>query len=102
VKRQCNVIFLFVFVLVWGLSACQSVVEPALATVAAGGLANPATTQAQPPQIPQPTAPAATQTAGPTMDCKPFTNPFTEITAVDWVSGPEDASVTLLDYSDFQ
>ena len=98
-KRQCKDILWLVFVLGWGLFACQGVVEPALATVAAGGLANPATTQAQPPQ---PTTPAATQTAGPTMDCKPFTNPFTEITAVDWVSGPADASVTLLDYSDFQ
>ena len=79
------------------LTACQGS-TPTSATATATEPPQPTTAATES----KPDTTAALQPAGPTLACKPFSLSFTEVTEKDWGTGAEKASVTILEYSDFQ
>ena len=95
-KNRYRLLSLYgVLVLALALTACQSA-TPAPATAVATKPPEAAATESKPDTT------AALQPAGPTLACKPFSLSFTEVTEKDWSTGAEKASVTILEYSDFQ
>jgi len=95
-KNRYRLLSLYgVLVLALALTACQSA-TPAPATAVATEPPEAAATESKPDTT------AALQPAGPTLACKPFSLSFTEVTEKDWSTGAEKASVTLIEYSDFQ
>ena len=95
-KKRYRLLSLFgVLALALALTACQGS-TPASATAVATEPPEAAATESKPDTT------AALQPAGPTLACKPFSLSFTEVTEKDWGTGAEKASVTILEYSDFQ
>ena len=102
IKYRPPIYFLNLLFLVFALAGCQG--------NAPAAVQNTATPSPSPIQATQPAA-TASSTPSP-MGCtvvspKPTPGPteaslFPPIGKEDWVQGPEDASVTLLEYSDFQ
>ena len=104
-KNRYRLLSLYgVLALAVALTACQSATPaPATATatqppeaVVATQPSEATATESKPDTI------ADSQPAGPTLACKPFSLSFTEVTEKDWSTGAEKASVTILEYSDFQ
>jgi len=79
------------------LTACQGS-TPTSATARATEPPQPTTAATES----KPVTTADLQPAGPTLACKPISLSFTEVTEKDWGTGAEKASVTILEYSDFQ
>jgi hypothetical protein len=97
-KKRYRLLSLYgVLALALALTACQSA-TPAPATAMATEPPQPTTAATES----KPDTTAALQPAGPTLACKPFSLSFTEVTEKDWSTGAEKASVTILEYSDFQ
>lgn len=95
-KNRYRLLSLYgVLALALALTACQSA-TPAPATAVATEPPKAAATGSKLDTT------AALQPAGPTLACKPFSLSFTEVTEKDWSTGAEKASVTILEYSDFQ
>lgn len=89
--RQPYRLFSLFGVLALILTACQgSTPAPATATAT------------EPPATATASITAAPQATGQPVDCKLYTSPFAEVTAKDWATGPENALVTIIEYSDFQ
>ncbi len=93
-------------ILALGLAACSSAGTPTTAEPAAP----PATEAAQLPSVsPSPTVvTAATNTPGCSVVSETFAteppadSPFPPVSGSDWVQGPANATVTLVEYGDFQ
>ena len=97
-KKRYRLLSLYgVLALALALTACQSA-TPAPATAMATEPPQPTTAATES----KPDTTAALQPAGPTLACKPFSLSFTKVTEKDWSTGAEKASVTILEYSDFQ
>jgi hypothetical protein len=80
------------------LTACGA---PAAPTPTATLPPTTAPTRELPPPEPTPTLEPAQPTPSSTPPL-PTAVPIAEVTGEDWIRGPEDASITLLVYSDFQ
>jgi len=97
-KKRYRLLSLFgVLALALALTACQgSTPPPATAKATEPPQPTTATTETKPES-------AVTQeTTESAVDCQPYTSPFGEVTEKDWVVGPENAPVTMIEYSDFQ
>lgn len=107
-------IFFYVLLLALALSACQSA-SPGTDTAAYTSSPTPAANlpptlaaTPTPPPVESSAAPAAAVPPGCTVvSAQPTPGPtqeslFPSVSAADWVRGPADASVTIVEYADFQ
>lgn len=99
------------------LAACQAQATPpntALPTTPPAGATSTGAPVAS-PEVEQPTTPAnpaVTEMVGPEAppgctvvsqaNSSPEDSPFPQVSEKDWVQGPEDAYVTIIEYGDFQ
>ena len=110
-------ITLILILLALVLTACQAQATPPTGATPATSLASDTPGEAPSPspeieQLASPTAPAVTEMVGPEAppgctvvsqtSASSGDSPFPEISAEDWVHGPDDAYVSLIEYGDFQ